>query len=59
MGKNGKGHKRTCIMGPWTKPKEGRIEGGSWQWVGQGKVVVGKWRQLYWNINNKKIKIKK
>ena len=29
------------------------IEGGRWVWAGQGKVVVGKWRQLYLNINKK------
>ena len=28
-----------------------RIESGRWGWVGWGKVVVGKWRQLYSNIN--------
>ena len=37
------------------KPKRVRIEGGRWGSVGWGKVVVGKWRQLYLN-NNKKIK---
>ena len=37
---------------PWAKPKGGNIEGGRWEWVGQRKVVVGKWRQLYL-INNK------
>ena len=35
--------------------KGGRIEGGSWGWVGQGGVVGGKWRSLYLN-NNTKIK---
>ena len=34
-------------------PKEGGTESGRWMWVGQGKVVVGKWRQLYSNINKK------
>ena len=29
------------------------IEGGRWAWAGQGKVVVGKWKQLYLNINKK------
>ena len=28
MGKKGKGHQGTCIKDMWTKPKEGRIEGG-------------------------------
>ena len=34
--------------------KGGGIEGGRWVWVGQRKVVVGKWRQLYLNINKKR-----
>ena len=29
------------------------IDGGKYTWVRQGKVVVGKWRQLYSNINKK------
>ena len=33
----------------------GGIEGGRWTWGGQGKVV-GKQRQLYWNINKKRKK---
>ena len=37
---------------PWTKPKGNRTVGGRW---GCGKVVAGKWRQLYFN-NNKKNK---
>ena len=36
---------------PWTKPKEGRIKGRRWGWLRWGKVVVGKWRQLYSNNN--------
>ena len=44
----------TCIKDPWTKPKRGRIESGRWGWVGWGKVVVGKWRQLYLNNNNRR-----
>ena len=40
----------------WTEPRRGGIEGGRWVWVGWGKVVVGKWRQLYPNINKKKKK---
>ena len=39
--------------------KGGGIEGGRWAWVGWGKMVVGKWRQLYSNINKKKKKRKK
>ena len=41
------------------KAKGGKIQGGSWGWVGQGGVVVGKWRQLYLNNKNKKEKKKK
>ena len=37
--------------GPMDKANQGRIKGGRWGWVGWGKVVVGKWRQLYQNIN--------
>ena len=40
--------------GPMDKAKGGRIEGQRWVWVGQGKVVVEKWRQLYLNNNFKK-----
>ena len=36
------------------EPRGYGIDGGRWAWVGQGKVVVGKWRQLYLNINKKK-----
>ena len=32
----------------------GGIEGGRCVWVGRGEVVVGKWRQLYSNINKKR-----
>ena len=60
--KKGKCHQGTCIRDTWKKSKGGRIEGGRWGWVGQGIVVVGKWRQLYLNtnktiINTKNIKI--
>ena len=55
-GKKGKGHQGTCIKDPWTKPKWGTIEGRRWGWVGHLKVMVGKWRQLHLNINNKMIK---
>ena len=37
----------------------GGTEGEWWAWVGQGKVVVGKWRQLYSNINKKSKKTKR
>ena len=43
----------TCIRAAWTKPKGDRIRGGRWGWVGRGRGVGGKWRQLY--LNNKKI----
>ena len=42
----------------WSQGR-GRIEGGRWSWVGQGKVIVGKWRQLYSNINKKEENKKK
>ena len=40
--------------GPMDGAKGGGIEGGRWAWIGRGKVVVGKWRQLYSHINKKK-----
>ena len=43
---------------PWTEPKGLRIEGRRWGWVGQGRAVAGKWRQLYLNNNKKKIYLK-
>ena len=43
-GKKGKGHQGTCIKDPWTKPRGGSLEGGRSGWVGQGKVVMGKWK---------------
>ena len=52
-GKKGKHCQGTCIKDPWTEPKGGRIEGGRWGWMGWWKVVVGKWRKLY--FNNKKM----
>ena len=39
-GKKGKGHPGTCIKDPWTKPKAGRIEGGSGGGGVGEKVVV-------------------
>ena len=56
-GKKGKGHQGTYIKDPWTKPKRRSIESRGWRWVGQEKVVVGKWRQLYLNKNFLKIDI--
>ena len=41
-GEGVKVHQGTCIKDSWTKPKEGRIEGGWWGLVGQGCVVMGK-----------------
>ena len=55
----GKGGKWTWMRDPWTEPRGVGIEGGTWAWVGQEKVVVGKWRQLYLNINKKKGKKRK
>ena len=40
QGKKGKGHQGTCLKDTWAKPKEGRIEGGRWGWLGQ-EVVLG------------------
>ena len=57
--KKGRGHKGTYLKDPWTKPKWGRMEDGRWGWVEQGKVAVGKWRQLYLNNNKKMIKKKR
>ena len=54
MGKEGEGLLRNMYKGPIHKAKGGKIEGGRWGWVGQGKVVAGKWRQLYLNNNKKK-----
>ena len=58
MGGKWKGFSGTCIKDPWTKPKGGRIEGGSWGWLGSGGVVGRKWRQLYLNNKFKKLKNK-
>ena len=59
MGKKGKGHKWTCMRNPWMEPRRSGIDGGRWVWVGWGEVVVGKWRQLYSNINKRKEKKRK
>ena len=50
-GKTGNGHKWTYTRDPWAEPRGDGIEGGRWAWAGWGDVVVGKWRQLYLNIN--------
>ena len=52
MGGKREGFSGKCIKDTWTKPKGGRIKGGTWGWLGRGEVVEGKWRQLY--LNNKK-----
>ena len=36
-----------CMKDPWTKARGAGMEGGRWE----GKVVPGKWRQLYMNNN--------
>ena len=36
-GQKGKGHQRTCIKDPRTKPKGARIEGGRWGQWGRGE----------------------
>ena len=40
-----------------TKPKGGRITGGTWGRLGSGGVLGRKWRQVY--LNNNKINVKK
>ena len=52
-GWNGEEFSGTSIKDTWTKPKEDRIKGGKWGWLGEGGVVMGKWRQLYLNNNTK------
>ena len=44
----------TRMKDPWTEPEGLRLEGRRWGWLEQGKVVVGKWRQLYLNNNKTK-----
>ena len=41
---------------PWSQGGQGGIAGGRWAWVGRGKVVVRKRRQLYSNISKNKNK---
>ena len=52
-GKEGEGPSRNTYKGPMDKAKGGKTGGARRGWVGRGKVVVGRWRQLY--LNNKKI----
>ena len=56
MGKSGEGLSRNAYKGPLDKDNgdRGRIECGRWEWVGQGRVVWVKWRQLYLNNKRKK-----
>ena len=52
MREEGEGSSRNMYKGHMDKAKgekDGRWEVG---WVGQGKVVTGKWRQLYLNNND-------
>ena len=35
------------------RAKGGVFEGGRFFWIGRGKMVVGKWRQQYSNLNKK------
>ena len=54
--KEGEGPSRNMYKGPMDKAKRG----SDWWWEvgvgGAGKVVVGKWRQLYLNNNKKRVK---
>ena len=36
-GGKGKGFSGTTIKDTWTKPKQGRIKGGRWGWLGWGQ----------------------
>ena len=42
---------RKIYKGHMNKTKEGGIRDGRWGWLGWGRVVGRKWRQLY--LNNK------
>ena len=50
-GKERKRSSRNVCKWSMDKAKGGRNEGGRWAWVGRGKVVAAKWRQLYLNNN--------
>ena len=52
-GKKGKSHQGTCIKDSWTKPKVGKIKGGRWWEVAQGKTVAGKWNNCAQTTINK------
>ena len=45
-GWKGEGLSGTCIKDIWAKPKRGMINGEKWAWLGWGRVVGRKWRQL-------------
>ena len=50
-GKERKRSSRNVCKWSMDKAQGGRNEGERWGWVGRGKVVVAKWRQLYLNNN--------
>ena len=52
----GEGFSGTHIKDTWTTTKGVRIKGGKWGWLRWGRVVGGKWKQLYLNNNKKKLK---
>ena len=44
MGKKGKGQVKDMYKGPMDKANGvGRIESRRWGWVGQGRIMGGKW----------------
>ena len=45
-----------CIKDTWTKSKRGRNKGGKWGWLGWGREVGEKWRQLHLTNNKKNVK---
>lgn len=54
--KKGADYQGTSTKDPWRKPKVGRIKCGMWGWVGQGRMLGEKWRELYLNNNKNKQK---
>ena len=57
-GKRRKGHQGIFIKDTGTMPKGCRIKGRKWGWLLWGRVVGGKWKQLYLNNNFKNVKKK-
>ena len=53
FGEKGGGFSGTSIKGTWTKPKDIGSRVGSGDGWGGGRVLEGKWRQLYLNYNKK------